>query len=152
MEVSPTPARAKRGCLWYVGVAVAGVFGLFVLFVAALFFSPSMPSQPYILISAADQTYLEAVTENHGEGFLDGYNWLAIYYVHVGGWFQDTQRVQVYNNPHDTANDVKFQRSTDLHGHPQIVVTHYTKQDSITAFVFTVPKDFDEFSAQRQRH
>jgi hypothetical protein len=150
MEASLTSARAKRGCLWYVSVAAAGAFGLFILFVAALFFSPDTPIQPYILVSDADQTYLEAVTENHGEGFLDGYDWLAIYYVHVGGWFRETQRILVYNNPHDTADKVSFQRSTDLHGQPQIVVRHGAKQDSAIAFVFTIPNDFDEFATQRQ--
>jgi hypothetical protein len=142
-------APAKRGCLWYVGIAGAGAFALLVLLIGALVFSPGTPSQTSIMISAADHTYLEAVTENHGEGFLDGYDWLAIYYVQIGGWFQDTRRVKVYDNPHDSASDVGFHRSIDRFGQPQIVVMHHAKEDSTTAFVFTVPKDFDAFAVKR---
>lgn len=122
---------------------------MLVLLIGALVFSPGTPSQTSIMISAADHTYLEAVTENHGEGFLDGYDWLAIYYVQIGGWFQDTRRVKVYDNPHDSASDVGFHRSIDRFGQPQIVVMHHAKEDSTTAFVFTVPKDFDAFAVKR---
>jgi hypothetical protein len=151
VESSAVPSRPRRSYLWYFGIVVTGVLGLLLLFVAAATIAVlNEPSENHILVSDADQTYLEAVTENHGEGFLDGYDWLAIYYVHVGGWFRETQRILVYNNPHDTADKVSFQRSTDLHGQPQIVVRRGAKQDSAIAFVFTIPKDFDEFAAQRQ--
>jgi hypothetical protein len=115
----------------------------------ALLFSPGRPGQLSILVSANDQTYLEAVTENHGEGFLDGYDWLAVYYIQVGGWFQDTRRVKVYDNPHDSASNVGFRRSLDHYGHPQIVVYHYAMQDSTAAFVFTIPRSFGEFTARK---
>ncbi|MDO7873592.1 hypothetical protein Q5H93_02525 [Hymenobacter sp. ASUV-10] len=114
MEAPPVSVRAKRGCLWYLGVAIAGAFGLLALLIAAYIFSPDEPGQHSIVVSADDQTYLEAETTNHGEGFLDGYDWLEIYYVRRG-WFGN-KRVQVYNFPHQSSYGIGFRRRIDSNG------------------------------------
>lgn len=136
MESSPVPAPAKRGCLWYFGAAVAGAFGLVVLLVmgliVSLVYSPDGPSQNSILISHDNQTYLEAVTKQRGEGFLDPFTVLAVYYIRVGGWFRDTQRIQVYCGPHNSeASNIGFRRRLDRYGQLQIEVKRPFTYDEI---------------------
>ena len=106
MESVVKPARAKRGCLWYLGIAAAGAFGLLVVFIVAIVLSPDEPGQSRrsIPVSAQQQTYLEVVTHSYqdrrnGEGFLAdyvNYTVLAVYYTKAGGWLQAPQRILIF--------------------------------------------------------
>ena len=144
MESSTVPTRAKRGCLWYVGVAVAGAFGLFVLAVAALIVDAHNGNgQPSIVVSADDRTYLEAETTNHGEGFLDGYDWLEVYYVRRNRIWNE--RVRVYNIPHVSAFNVGFHRTLDSNGRLQIEIkARSIKGDSTVVAMFVPPASFPD--------
>jgi len=144
MEASSASARAKRGCLWYVGIAVAGTFGLFLLAVAALIVDVHNGNgQPSIVVSADNQTYLEAETTNHGEGFLDGYDWLEVYYVRRG-WIWN-ERARVYNIPHVSAFNVGFHRALDLNGRLQIEIkARSIKGDSTVVATFVPPTTFPD--------
>ena len=144
MESSLIPTPTKRGCLWYAGVVAVGIFGfivlLVVLFVVALIRGSNELGSHSIVVSSHDQTYLEAVTTNHGEGFLDGYNWLEVYYVR-DGWFW-TDRVQVYNFPHVSDAQIRFNRSIDQNGQVQIQIKQGGIGDSLVLATFEPPASF----------
>lgn len=146
MESSFVPTRTKRGCLWYASVVAGGILGLAVLFVVlfavGLIMASNALNSHSIVVSVHDQTYLEAVTTNHGEGFLDGYNWLEVYYVR-DGWFWN-ERVQVYNFPHVSDSQINFNRSVDQNGQAQIQIKQrgYGSQDSIVLATFVQPASF----------
>lgn len=142
MEPSSVPARAKRGCLWYIGIVVAGIFALIVLLIAGLILSVHNDhGQHATVVSATDQTYLETETTNHGEGFLDGYDWLDVYYVRRG-WVWN-KRVMVYNIPHASASYVGFRRRLDQNGQLQIEIKQgSTNGDSVVVATFIPPATF----------
>jgi len=72
------------------------------------------------VVSADTQTYLDVETTNHGEGFLDGYDWAEIYYVRSGlVW---NKRVMVYNIPHVSGSQVGFRRRLNQDGQLQIEI------------------------------
>jgi hypothetical protein len=149
MESSFVSTRTKRGCLWYTGIVAVGVFGLAVLlvivFVVGLVMASNALNPHSIVVSVHDQTYLEAVTTNHGEGFLDGYDWLEVYYVR-DGWFWN-ERVQVYNFPHVSDSQINFNRSIDQNGQAQIQIKQrsYRSQDSIVLATFVQPESFPKW-------
>jgi hypothetical protein len=123
MEASPVSVRNKRGCLWYVGITTAGIFGVLALLVVAYIFSPDEPSQHSIAVSADNQTYLEAVTERcYRDVWGDDCDETSIYYVSVGGWFMKTKRVRVYEGVPASPSQVSFRRRTDPEGRLQIEV------------------------------
>jgi len=135
MEASLIHARAKRGCLWYVGVVTASACVLLVLLVAATITTAlNEPSQHSVVVSTDDNTFLEAETSNHGGGFLDGYDWLEIYYVRRD-WFGN-KRVRVYNFPGETASHVGFHRRVDLDGQVRIEVLRPGDRGKIYAEVY----------------
>ncbi|RZK14496.1 MAG: hypothetical protein EOO56_24835 [Hymenobacter sp.] len=144
MEPSSVPVRAKRGCLWYIGVAVAGTFALFVLFIVGLIlFVHNDLGQHSTVVSATDQTYLESETSNHGEGFLDGYDWLEVYYVR-SGWVWN-KRVMVCNIPHASASHVGFHRRLNQNGQLQIeIMQGGTNGDSAVVATFVPPATFPD--------
>jgi len=140
------PALAKRGCLWYVGVAIAGIFGLLMLLVAAVVVTVhNGNSRTSTVVSAAAQTSLEVETSNHGEGFLDGYDWLEVYYVR-SGWIWN-KRVRVYNIPHASASHTGFRRLLNDEGKLQIEIkVKYAgaSGDSIVVATFIPPTSFPD--------
>lgn len=147
MEPSYLSTRAKRGCLWYIAWVIAVVFGLLallmLLFIFGLVKASNDIGQHSIVVSADEQTYLEAVTSNHGEGYLDGYDWLEVYYVH-SGWFWNN-RVRVYNIPNVSASQVNFRRSLDQNGQIQIQIKHKPiYADSVVLATFVPPASFPE--------
>ncbi|WP_133256885.1 hypothetical protein [Hymenobacter edaphi] len=149
MASTVRPARPKRGFLWYIGVIAAGAFGLVVLFfVTLVIYAVNGLSPRSFLVSDDENTYLEAVTSNHGEGFLDGYDWLKVYYVH-DGWFWN-ERVLVRNIPHISASDIGFRRRWDRNGKFRIEVKKRSaSQDSSVLFVFVPPSSFSEYSSTK---
>lgn len=123
MESTAASVQAKRGCLWYVGMAIVAVLGGLGLLIAALIFAPDEPGSGAILVSGPEQTYVEAVTKQRAEGFLDPYTVLAVYYTRVGGWFHPTQRVQVWCGGHNTSSyGIGFRRRQGPQGQLQIEV------------------------------
>lgn len=144
MESSFAPTPTKRGCLWYAGAVAVGAFGLIVLFivlfVVMLIKGSDELGSHSIVVSPHDQTYLEAVTSNHGEGFLDGYNWLEVYYVRDGWFWND--RVRVYNFPHVSDSQIRFNRSIDQNGQVQIQIKQGGINDSIVLATFVPPASF----------
>lgn len=106
------------------------------MFVAAIIFvlvgSPDEPDATAIVVSAAERTYVEAVTKQRAEGFLDPFSVLAVYYIRVGGWFQETQRVQVLCGGHNSTNyDIGFRRRVGRDGQLQIEVKRRRTYDEI---------------------
>ncbi|MCR5886222.1 hypothetical protein LRS06_21210 [Hymenobacter sp. J193] len=144
MKSSLVPTPAKRGCLWYAGAVAVGAFGLVVLlvvlFIVGLIKASNDLGSHSTVVSIHDQTYLEAVTTNHGEGFLDGYNWLEVYYVRDGWFWND--RVRVYNFPNVSDSEIGFNRSIDQNGQVQIQIKQGGIGDSLVLATFVPPASF----------
>ncbi|HET9503338.1 MAG TPA: hypothetical protein VFO93_07345 [Hymenobacter sp.] len=144
MEPLSTPVRAKRGCLWYAGVAIAGAIALFVLFIVILIVSLHNSHGQYsTVVSVDDQTYLAVETSNHGEGFLDGYDWAEIYYVR-NGWIWD-KRVKVYEIPHVSGSQIGLRRRLNQSGQLEIEVRKGGNGgDSTAVGNFVLPASFPD--------